>query len=289
MTPPAEMAQAVTVTATPATAESELPAGTTFVGDPALADTRPRLRPNSLVAAGATSTPPEAEPGTREDGENTNGAAENANQIADTAAQTVAPGNPSLAALRPQARPARMTARAATLQSTQAAASAPLVDGAALTRALNEAGAADVSTAPGDDANQAVAASFEDATEQAVSASLIPLRRPGNFNEIVKRTHARAAAQPVPDNQRLQPSMPFSASVAQQATTKNAINLRKINLIGVYGGTSSRRALVRMGNGSYMKVQVGDRLDGGQVAAIGESELRYVKSGRNLVLRIPEG
>jgi len=33
-------------------------------------------------------------------------------------------------------------------------------------------------------------------------------------------------------------------------------------------------------------VQVGDRLDGGQVSAIGEDELRYVKNGRNEILRI---
>ena len=36
-------------------------------------------------------------------------------------------------------------------------------------------------------------------------------------------------------------------------------------------------------------VEVGDRLDGGRVAAITDSELRYVKGGRNVVLKIPEG
>ena len=36
-------------------------------------------------------------------------------------------------------------------------------------------------------------------------------------------------------------------------------------------------------------VKVGDSLDGGRVAAIGTSEIRYIKSGNNLVLRIPEG
>ena len=35
-------------------------------------------------------------------------------------------------------------------------------------------------------------------------------------------------------------------------------------------------------------VEVGDRLDGGRVAAISDSELRYVKGGRNVVLKSPK-
>ncbi|MCB1391274.1 MAG: hypothetical protein KDK12_19350, partial [Rhodobacteraceae bacterium] len=58
------------------------------------------------------------------------------------------------------------------------------------------------------------------------------------------------------------------------------------NLIGVFGTPNDRRALVRLSTGRVVRVQVGDRLDGGQVAAIGENEVRYVKNGRNEVLRI---
>ncbi|MGK7754360.1 hypothetical protein [Roseovarius sp. C03] len=65
--------------------------------------------------------------------------------------------------------------------------------------------------------------------------------------------------------------------------------MRQVNLIGVYGSNSNRRALVRLANGSYKKVKVGDRLDGGRVAAIGTSELRYVKSGRSVTLTMPRG
>lgn len=74
--------------------------------------------------------------------------------------------------------------------------------------------------------------------------------------------------------------------MAQQATQARAINLRRVNLIGVFGTPNDRRALVRLSNGQVMRVQVGDRLDGGQVSAIGEDELRYVKNGRNEILRI---
>jgi hypothetical protein len=44
-----------------------------------------------------------------------------------------------------------------------------------------------------------------------------------------------------------------------------------------------------MSNGRYVKVQVGDRLDGGRVQAIGESELRYTKGGRSVTLTMPRG
>jgi Tfp pilus assembly protein PilP len=77
--------------------------------------------------------------------------------------------------------------------------------------------------------------------------------------------------------------------VAREATVSNAINLRRVNLIGVYGTPSERRALVRLPNGRYQKVEVGDRFDGGRVSAIGDSELRYQKSGRNVVLTMPKG
>jgi hypothetical protein len=36
-------------------------------------------------------------------------------------------------------------------------------------------------------------------------------------------------------------------------------------------------------------VKVGDRLDGGQVAAIDVEELRYIKSGLNIILSMPSG
>ncbi|SEQ99276.1 hypothetical protein [Thalassovita taeanensis] len=131
----------------------------------------------------------------------------------------------------------------------------------------------------------------ETPTEQAVAASIKPKARPGNFEQIVKRAEkaevTQAAATLAPRS--VKPSIPSSASVARQATVTNALNLRKVNLIGVYGKPASRRALVRLSNGRYKKVQIGDSIDGGKVAAIGETELRYVKSGRSIVLTMPRG
>lgn len=135
-----------------------------------------------------------------------------------------------------------------------------------------------------------------DATQFAVAQSVAPVTRPRNFGQIVARAREQTQTAPAEVTQvaavaprTVQPSIPSTASVARQATVANAINLRRINLIGVYGKPSNRRALVRLSNGRYQKVKVGDRLDGGRVAAIGDSELQYSKNGRNVVLGMPDG
>lgn len=164
----------------------------------------------------------------------------------------------------------------------------------------------------------------ETPTAQAVVVSRIPLNRPRGFETIVQKSRREnpatqtAAATPAPaattsstsapastssganESSRgsqvasvaprtVKPKIPSSASVARQATLNNAINLRQVNLIGVYGTPSNRRALVRLPSGRYKKVKVGDSVDGGRVVAIGDSELRYQKGGRNLTLKIPRG
>ena len=122
---------------------------------------------------------------------------------------------------------------------------------------------------------------FADATEQAPRASLRPGLRPGDFERVV------ASAQPAPAvAEPASPSGPTIARVARAATNEGAINLRRINLIGVYGSTSDRRALVRLSNGRYSRVTVGDRLDGGRVRAIGTGSLIYSKRGRRITLEV---
>jgi hypothetical protein len=136
--------------------------------------------------------------------------------------------------------------------------------------------------------------SFEDATENAVARSVVPNRRPAGFAQLAVQRQAAAAAAAAaatqasaavaaPPPASAAPSVPTRASVAEQATETRAINLRNTNLLGVFGTSSNRRALVRLPGGSVVSVRVGDRIEGSQVTAIGESELRY---GRNGVLRI---
>ncbi|MEL6888818.1 MAG: hypothetical protein AAFO86_08920 [Pseudomonadota bacterium] len=155
--------------------------------------------------------------------------------------------------------------------------------------------------------NPALEAVPNEAIEEALTAAVLPpvepMRRPAvrprNFDRIVARTQRQQNRGSTADTSGTQvasvapravtPSIPSSASVTREATVLNAINLRRVNLIGVYGTPSDRRALVRLSNGRYQKVQVGDRFDGGRVSAIGDSELRYQKGGRNLVLKMPSG
>ena len=79
------------------------------------------------------------------------------------------------------------------------------------------------------------------------------------------------------------------STVARRATIPNAIRLEEINLVGVYGTTGDRRALVRLPSGRYVRVRVGDRVDGGRVARITESELFYLKGAQTVSLRVPRG
>ncbi|WP_458790032.1 hypothetical protein [Yoonia sp. MH D7] len=151
---------------------------------------------------------------------------------------------------------------------------------------------------------------YVNATARAVRASPRPDPRPRNFARVVSRATDLAAQQaarqqPAPQQQVASQQAPAQAptqavsnapaqssgavpgGVATAATLQNAIKLRDVNLIGVYGRPSDRRALVRLGNGRYVKVQVGSELDGGQVSAIGDSALNYVKRGRTIAIQLP--
>jgi type IV pilus biogenesis protein PilP len=161
----------------------------------------------------------------------------------------------------------------------------------------------------------------DQASELAVATSITPRGRPDDFDAIVAQAivNARAAAVAArldfetpdtrsavaaalseeelaeeeeagtrpQDTPRL--SIPSSASVSRQATIEDAIRLNQINLVGVYGVPSDRRALIRLSSGRYVKVKVGDRVDGGTVAQINDSELIYRKGSRTLSLSMPKG
>jgi len=127
-------------------------------------------------------------------------------------------------------------------------------------------------------------------SELAIAASLVPDLRPSNIDAIVAAA-VRAPAEPAAAVPAVaaapQPSVPSSASVTRAATERNAIRLRDVNLIGVTGTASDRTALVRLPSGRFVRVGVGDRLDGGRVAAISENSLQYVRRGQNITLEIP--
>jgi hypothetical protein len=218
-----------------------------------------------------------------------------------------------LAAFRPSLRPSSLQEQARAQEEAASEAATAAQQAEAASEEERAAAAAQAATAaataalvvPRPTVGTTVAPAVIEATRLATAQSARPDTRPRNFDRIVRRAaptpgpreeaapeeeveeqETRIAAASVAPRS-VSPGLPSSASVARSATVANAINLRKVNLIGVYGKPSSRRALVRLSNGRYQKVSVGDRIDGGRVAAIGNSELRYTKGGRNVVLSMP--
>ncbi len=206
--------------------------------------------------------------------------------------QADAPPDPDLAGVRPRLRPDTLIesnerATLGGLSRSELAGLRPRARPetlAAVALALREADEAEVAADEAD--------AQDSGTDQAIATSLKPLARPRDLDtsrDSAPATQRVASAAAIAPQRNAAPQIPSSASVAQQATVRGAINLRQVNLIGVYGQPSNRRALVRLANGRYQKVQVGDRLDGGQVRAIGENELSYVKNNRAIVLTMPNG
>jgi hypothetical protein len=190
-----------------------------------------------------------------------------------------------LGAVEPPALPnaAPETARASLAPQPRAPGAAQGAAGASLF--VRAAGQADAEAAA------LAAPEIADATRFAVASSLVPPTRPGNMDALVA---SAVRSEPEPPAAAVEaaaiapgPSIPTSADVARAATQRNELRLRDINLIGVTGTPSDRRALVRLPSGRFVRVGVGDRLDGGRVAAIGETTLQYVRNGRTVTLDIP--
>ncbi len=236
------------------------------IADPALAGFRPRPRPDALLA-------PEAATAARDE----------ANAI-----PTPPAADPALAGFRPRARPA-------TFVATAPPDAAPETSAAALTATpISFPGATDLAIAvappprarPNGFAARAEEARVAAAAAAAAAAVAAVPRVEDDPEAAADGEDAGGAAKAVASAPTSSPEMPTRASVASQATVDNAIRLNQVNLIGIYGSNSDRRALVRLPSGRFVKVQVGDRVDGGQVAAISDRELRLVKNGRNVVLRV---
>ena len=199
--------------------------------------------------------------------------------LVPTTNTVVALADPALASKRPKARPAGL--------ATPIVAAAPEPTAPDITKVMAAiAGAVPESllVAP---------------TALAVTVSSRPDTRPRNFARVVARardlevlqTARTTVTQPgaTVSNAPAASSGNTAGSVAQAATLNNAIRLRDVNLIGVYGSPNNRRALVRLRNGNYVKVEIGSSLDGGRVTAIGDSALNYVKRGKTIALELPTG
>lgn len=201
---------------------------------------------------------------------------------------------------RPAQRPRSITDAAATAaREAEAAREAAAEQRAA---AVDAAAAAAVASLASQATQEAAEQAAPPTSALALAASDRPRGRPRSVERAAarivtqRREQASAAAASTAQPQATPaPAAPASSqtirsaggSVARAATQRNAIRLRDVNLIGVYGRPDARRAIVRLSNGRYVKVEVGDRLDRGRVTAIGDSQLVYQRGGRNVTLRMP--
>ncbi len=69
---------------------------------------------------------------------------------------------------------------------------------------------------------------------------------------------------------------------------KVGLSRNDISLIGVFGSSNSRHALVRLPNGKVTKVERGDTIQGVQVAAIERSSVLLQGNQRSTVLKLPD-
>ncbi|MEM8787495.1 MAG: hypothetical protein AAGE76_04460 [Pseudomonadota bacterium] len=137
-------------------------------------------------------------------------------------------------------------------------------------------------------------------SERALRASTAPPARPAGLNAAAPPppplpptgTTAVATQPPVTAEptrpQRVIPTIPTTASVARAATIQDAMPMRDMVLIGVYGTATNRHALLRLGNGNFVKVSPGDQVGGFSVAAISADAIRLRQRGRERLLVIPE-
>lgn len=252
--------------------------------DPATQGGRPRPRPAGLrseaPAEGAAAIPPEQRmtslvPRSRPAAISAAFAKAEEQRKLDEEARKVAEAASLSAAAAAQDLAAAAQAEAAT---AQVAAAGPVAGGVGISR-----------LPPSKPRN------FDRRVQAALAAALTPRAVPDPQPEaqpVVQQSSA-TTAEPGEDEEGAPaasaPKIATKASVSQQATFSNAINLGRTNLIGVYGSPSRRYALIRTSSGSFKKVRVGDRIDGGTIAAITDSEVRYQKGGRLVALTMPKG
>ncbi len=249
-----------------------------------LADKRPRPKPADLVPTPAIPIP-EALTG----------------PTAPAVAELAPPVDPRHSARKPKTRPADILAKAeAKRQAAEAvadaAASAARAEAEAAEKAIAAASPQAVASSRQPVPRSAAAVAAAAKAKQAADAAIPPV---DNSAVEAALAEAQTTAEPDPEPEPASTqevdepepqegiaTLPTTRTVSKKSTLANAIDLGDINLIGIYGSSANRRALVRMPNGRYIKVQVGDRLDGGKVAAITDNELRYVKRGKTYALKM---
>ncbi|WP_162798928.1 hypothetical protein [Paracoccus indicus] len=80
-----------------------------------------------------------------------------------------------------------------------------------------------------------------------------------------------------------------NGSAGSSATVKDGIKLNSTQIIGTIGAGQASRALVRLSNGRVLTLRIGDKINGGQITAIGDSRITYQKRGQAYALGVLNG
>ena len=65
--------------------------------------------------------------------------------------------------------------------------------------------------------------------------------------------------------------------------------LDRFALLGIFGSANAPSALIRLPKGDTQKVDIGDRVNGRTVQAIGADQVVLSGSGSQMVIRLPRG
>jgi hypothetical protein len=77
-----------------------------------------------------------------------------------------------------------------------------------------------------------------------------------------------------------------SSAKVRAAATEQGLTLDQTALIGVLNLDGGRKALLRLSDGRYKSVVVGDLVDGWSVSSIGVDAMKVSKSGQDKTLRL---
>ena len=142
----------------------------------------------------------------------------------------------------------------------------------------------------------------------SVAASPSPIGRPDHLDMTPSKLAVAKAPRPAPRPKSIKPRAsvisaasdgavpasvkapsrrgPTGPGAANAATLKGAIRLEDMNLLGVFGSKSSRRALLRMPDGQVVRVTKGTVVDGWVISRIDATSMRMTRGGTAQTLKV---
>lgn len=140
---------------------------------------------------------------------------------------------------------------------------------------------AEVAPAPDSDANPDESAP---STDQAVAAAPPPRNRPDGLGAPIRPSKRHGGSGPAV---QALPQIGRSAQKkVQRAAVEQGLPLDRMALIGILNLETGRQALLRLPNGRYERLKVGDNVEGWKVSSIGADAMRLSRNGeeRTLIL-----